>query len=731
MGDRIFKFKALFLNNFHFIILLMGMVFTILRFPAILRFPKTWEIIFPHIGREFSHHKVYWISFIIVMIFLFLMYLLFSKSVKRSKIKVSKESFFEERPLDPKKGEKDELGVQHIVEEIVKSIRGFPAVNPMFIGISGAWGSGKTSLMKLVSYKLENDSKIIPVWFIPWHYQDDKSMIEGILNTIQNAIKEKSGVSLKSSIKKLTRIIKFRISYGPMEVEWQGRDSDIDKEKRKIGDWLYKNNYRLVVFLDDLDRLDERETKLLLKILREFLNFNSAVMVLGYDKSKLYEKLEIDTDKFFDIEIPLNIEKEMLGRWLENQAEKYEPLHHLFEEFKNRPHTLSDFKKAFGEFSTLREVKQFCNELLLAWPVIKDEVFLTHFAIICIMRRKLPELYQVLSEGKYYLLMEKAEGELGSAVWKDLVNRLVENLAVDKFGNYDLEKAANIASFISALGNVSFERTADNSKLTVEEKADLGKYIEKLVEGIPHPFWKSEHPERYFLWRPPAYSYPAARLRKLLKKLSKETSKEKIKSSLNSEIKISIRIRKIRSFCNQLKDKLLSSEAKRELGLIRSIFYEEMIELMDSFDDLENIEFFSDIIHSVAISYGHPERCQRFSEAIPKIKNPFKSILFLTKYLIKGRKPVTVLEACPSLKEIFQKQCEKIFLKEEANICKLAFKDIGRIVKLFKIWEDKESIVKYLKKLKEKDPDCVQAIKSELSKFETDPFLSEIAKQLY
>ena len=39
------------------------------------------------------------------------------------------------------------------------------------IGIFGGWGTGKTTLMSMIRNKLENDKKIITVWFDAWRYE--------------------------------------------------------------------------------------------------------------------------------------------------------------------------------------------------------------------------------------------------------------------------------------------------------------------------------------------------------------------------------------------------------------------------------------------------------------------------------------------------------------------------------------------------------------------------------
>jgi len=49
---------------------------------------------------------------------------------------------------------------------------------PQFaVGIFGKWGSGKTTLMKMIKQKLDEDNssdKILTVWFDAWRYEREK-----------------------------------------------------------------------------------------------------------------------------------------------------------------------------------------------------------------------------------------------------------------------------------------------------------------------------------------------------------------------------------------------------------------------------------------------------------------------------------------------------------------------------------------------------------------------------
>jgi predicted KAP-like P-loop ATPase len=57
------------------------------------------------------------------------------------------------------------------------------------IGIYGEWGTGKTTLMKVVEKKLRQTDDILPVWFNAWRYErEDQFAIVALLKTIAFAM---------------------------------------------------------------------------------------------------------------------------------------------------------------------------------------------------------------------------------------------------------------------------------------------------------------------------------------------------------------------------------------------------------------------------------------------------------------------------------------------------------------------------------------------------------------
>ena len=62
---------------------------------------------------------------------------------------------------------------------------------PQFaIGVFGAWGSGKTTLMRAMQTTLAANPTVVPVWFNAWRYEKEEHLIVPLLDTIREEVLE-------------------------------------------------------------------------------------------------------------------------------------------------------------------------------------------------------------------------------------------------------------------------------------------------------------------------------------------------------------------------------------------------------------------------------------------------------------------------------------------------------------------------------------------------------------
>ena len=163
--------------------------------------------------------------------------------------------------------------------------------------INGKWGEGKTTLLHYVHGALYKFDNVVPIWFNPWRFSDETSLLLSFFATVASAL-DKSSKTKKETVGDLFR--DYGAVVGEITVEAGGikfspgksvsklgeRLSTVSlEEKRKhIADMLGTSGRRIVVFLDDIDRLDRIEAQAVFKLLKLTANFEHVSYVLAFDR---------------------------------------------------------------------------------------------------------------------------------------------------------------------------------------------------------------------------------------------------------------------------------------------------------------------------------------------------------------------------------------------------------------------------------------------------------------
>ena len=83
----------------------------------------------------------------------------------------------------------DELGFTPAAVALAAIVQGTErADTPLTVGVYGAWGSGKTSLMGMIHARLE-PSRCTPVWFAAWRYAQQETLWRALLLSVVEALR--------------------------------------------------------------------------------------------------------------------------------------------------------------------------------------------------------------------------------------------------------------------------------------------------------------------------------------------------------------------------------------------------------------------------------------------------------------------------------------------------------------------------------------------------------------
>jgi hypothetical protein len=191
-----------------------------------------------------------------------------------------------------------QLGFAEYAEALCDAIRG--GLPPQFtVGIYGAWGSGKTSLLRAMEKELSSDSNVIIVFFDAWRYERTESVVVPLLYAVYSALKASTARRATEAVKRgLTSLVDsmtLQIGVAGVSLKDLRRGliggSDLDAldtafakpfaELQAIGAAL--EGRRVVVLIDDLDRCSPGKVVTLLEALNLVLDIRGFIFVLALD----------------------------------------------------------------------------------------------------------------------------------------------------------------------------------------------------------------------------------------------------------------------------------------------------------------------------------------------------------------------------------------------------------------------------------------------------------------
>lgn len=192
---------------------------------------------------------------------------------------------------------KDKLDRGPFVKMVANLIEGLADSNDSTVlGLVGAWGSGKSTVLHYITRRLDRTIKVVR--FNPWSFEDDESLQAGLYSAILEAVPIGSHESVqKKAIEVLRRgapALKAIPVVGNAAAEtlreflpsksWDSAFSDLATAIRGA-------SVKILVVVDDVDRLQPKELLLLMKTVRLLGRFPRVNYLLAYDRKSTIRTL--------------------------------------------------------------------------------------------------------------------------------------------------------------------------------------------------------------------------------------------------------------------------------------------------------------------------------------------------------------------------------------------------------------------------------------------------------
>lgn len=187
------------------------------------------------------------------------------------------------------------------------------------VGISGEWGTGKTTFLNAVAKSMEKFSPVkvtTIVWFKPWDSSSPKQIVTDFFNVLVDKIGPQYSV-VRKPLLKYADLLKALDAKKPVvylaDVYDKHQERSIDSLKQVISDYLQSYGKIIPVLIDDMDRLSGEEIAEVLRLIRNTADFPNIVYITAYDKGYVEAQLQkrgipnpgIYIEKFFSVEFAL------------------------------------------------------------------------------------------------------------------------------------------------------------------------------------------------------------------------------------------------------------------------------------------------------------------------------------------------------------------------------------------------------------------------------------------
>lgn len=195
----------------------------------------------------------------------------------------------------------DKLNRAAFAQSLAKTISQYSLTSSFTIGLYGEWGSGKTSLVNMILESLAGiNNDIVILQFNPWLCSDSKQLITQFFKQMATAIKLKKTTSenawelvdqyadlfdaasiipVVGSI--LSAVGKTLAKEANEKVEH--RSADLQESKNQIIKKLKEENVKIVVPIDDIDRLSDEEIVASFQLVKALADFPNTVYILAFD----------------------------------------------------------------------------------------------------------------------------------------------------------------------------------------------------------------------------------------------------------------------------------------------------------------------------------------------------------------------------------------------------------------------------------------------------------------
>lgn len=308
----------------------------------------------------------------------------------------------------------DELEYSAFAQYVAKAVVTMVPSNGLVMSLNGSWGYGKTTALNFIIHYLQQydpAQKPIIVKFNPWWFSDREDLTRLLISQINTSLGKKEYKEIKKKIADFAELISKipgipGLEAGSFLADRLRKQSEISSLKIAIGNLLLAKNKKIIVIIDDIDRLSADEIRELFRTIKAVADFPNTIYLLAFDNKVVINALEKDftasgsdyLEKIVQVPFSLPIpDKISLQRLL------FSKLDHILvgtpSELFDKAYWTNVYYDGIDDLiSSPRDVTRLFNALRTTYPALVGEVNPVDLIAIEAIRVFLPQFYEIIRE---------------------------------------------------------------------------------------------------------------------------------------------------------------------------------------------------------------------------------------------------------------------------------------------------------------------------------------------
>jgi hypothetical protein len=194
----------------------------------------------------------------------------------------------------------DLLDRTHFASMIAREVLKAPVERGFVVSVMGEWGSGKSSVLNLVEEEIASSATVL--WFNPWLFSSSEELVARFFIEVVAQLEGRRNAALSGIAK---RLASYGQAVAPMAqmvlpgagtligavagvADAAGRQHRSTREEyQSLASELRDLDRRLVVFVDDIDRLRRDEIREVVRLVKLIGDLPNVVYVLAYDRPRV------------------------------------------------------------------------------------------------------------------------------------------------------------------------------------------------------------------------------------------------------------------------------------------------------------------------------------------------------------------------------------------------------------------------------------------------------------